>query len=89
MMALEVAMDELAEALAIDPVELRVRNDAKLYPRDGKRPFSTRQLVPALRTGAEKFGWNRRHAKPGTIRDGRWLVRDYPITVDRLLTVIA
>ncbi|HUD94675.1 aldehyde oxidoreductase molybdenum-binding subunit PaoC [Sphingobium sp.] len=74
MMALEIAMDELAEALNLDPVELRIRNDAKVHPGDGKRPFSTRQLVPALRTGAERFGWSRRRPKPSQLRDGRWLV---------------
>ncbi|SFP80220.1 aldehyde oxidoreductase molybdenum-binding subunit PaoC [Sphingomonas rubra] len=74
MMALEIAMDELAEALAMDPVELRVRNDAKVHPGDGKRPFSTRALVPALRTGAERFGWSARIPKPAQVRDGRWLV---------------
>ncbi|MGC5799369.1 aldehyde oxidoreductase molybdenum-binding subunit PaoC [Sphingomonas sp. NFX23] len=74
MMALEIAMDELAEVLEMDPVELRVRNDAKVHPGDGKRPFSTRALVPALRTGAQRFGWGNRNSKPAQVRDGRWLV---------------
>jgi len=74
MMALEIAMDELAEVLEMDPVELRVRNDAKVHPGDGKRPFSTRALVPALRTGAQRFGWDNRNSKPAQVRDGRWLV---------------
>ena len=74
MMALEIAMDELAEAVGMDPVELRIRNDAVLHPGDGRRPFSTRQLVAALRTGADAFGWNQRRSTPGGVRDGQWFV---------------
>jgi xanthine dehydrogenase YagR molybdenum-binding subunit len=74
MMALEVAMDELAVALGIDPVELRMRNDAKVHPGDGRRPFSTRQLAEALRFGADRFGWGGRRTSPGHTRDGHWLV---------------
>ncbi len=74
LMALEIAMDELAEALQIDPVELRILNDTQVDPEKPKRPFSQRQLVQCLRTGAERFGWSRRNAKPAQVRDGRWLV---------------
>ncbi|WP_379655569.1 aldehyde oxidoreductase molybdenum-binding subunit PaoC [Pseudoxanthomonas sp. UC19_8] len=74
MMALEVAMDELAEKLAMDPVELRVRNDTQVDPNHPERPFSQRHMVECLRTGAEKFGWSKRSAKPGTRREGRWLI---------------
>lgn len=74
MMALEIAMDELAEKLGMDPVELRVLNDTMTVPDDSKRPFSKRELVQCLRTGAEEFGWNRRNPKPGAVRDGDWLV---------------
>lgn len=75
MMALEVAMDELAEKLAMDPVELRIVNDTMIVPGEpGGRPFSKRELVQCLRTGAEKFGWSRRKPTPGAIRDGHWLV---------------
>ncbi|MFE2477938.1 molybdopterin cofactor-binding domain-containing protein [Streptomyces sp. NPDC059389] len=56
MYALESAMDELADALGMDPVELRVRNDAPTEPDSG-RPFSTRHLVECLRDGARRFGW--------------------------------
>ncbi|MFB9579951.1 xanthine dehydrogenase family protein molybdopterin-binding subunit (plasmid) [Streptomyces goshikiensis] len=56
MYALESAMDELADALGMDPVELRVRNDAATEP-DGGRPFSSRHLVECLREGARRFGW--------------------------------
>ncbi len=86
-MALEVAMDELAEKLGIDPVELRIRNDTQVVPDttgekggdkgDGKRPekrFSQRRLVECLRLGAERFGWNARNPLPAQRREGRWWV---------------
>jgi xanthine dehydrogenase YagR molybdenum-binding subunit len=71
--ALECAMDELAVALALDPIELRVRNDPPVDPETG-RPWSTRNLVTCLREGAERFGWAGRDPAPGRRRDGRWLV---------------
>jgi xanthine dehydrogenase YagR molybdenum-binding subunit len=74
LMALEIAIDELAEKLAMDPIELRVVNDTQVDPEKPGRPFSQRQLVECLRTGADKFGWAKRSAKPGQVRDGRWLV---------------
>jgi xanthine dehydrogenase YagR molybdenum-binding subunit len=64
MYALESAMDELARAAGIDPIELRVLNDAEIDPETGHR-FSTRGLVACLREGAERFGW-----KPGQRRVG-------------------
>ena len=72
MYALESAIDELAVALAIDPVELRVRNEPE---RDPERnvPFSSRNLVACLREGAQRFGWTPR-TRPSLQRDGRWLV---------------
>ena len=73
MLALEVAMDELAEKLQIDPVDLRKINEPERDPEDGK-PFSIRQLVECLDVGAQRFGWNRRNPKPGQVRDGQWLV---------------
>jgi len=73
LMALEIAMDEMAEKLGIDPVEFRVRNDTQVDPEKPERPFSQRRLVECLRRGADRFGWNAR-AKPGTKREGRWLV---------------
>src|SRR5215813_30661 len=73
LLALECAMDELAEALALDPVELRLRNDTQIEPEE-KIPFSSRHLAECLREGASRFGWNRRVAKPASVRDGRWLV---------------
>jgi xanthine dehydrogenase YagR molybdenum-binding subunit len=76
MMALEVAMDELAEKLGMDPVALRILNDTQVVPSDKpeETPFSTRELVQCLRTGADRFGWKMRDPKPGTKRDGQWLV---------------
>ena len=74
LMVLEVAMDEMAEKLGLDPVEFRVRNDTQVDPNDPERPFSHRDLVGCLRLGAERFGWSRRDARPGAVREGRWLV---------------
>ena len=58
----------------MDPVELRVRNDTQVDPEKPDRPFSQRNLVRCLREGAERFGWQRRNAVPGAVRDGHWLV---------------
>lgn len=74
MMALEIAMDEMAEKLGLDPVEFRIRNDTQVDPEQPKRPFSQRQLTECLRTGAARFGWARRKPQPRQVRDGRWLV---------------
>lgn len=74
LMALEIAMDEMAEKLGLDPIEFRIRNDTQVDPANAERPFSQRQLVQCLRTGAERFGWDKRSARPGMQRDGRWLV---------------
>ena len=73
LLTLECAMDELAEALALDPIELRLRNDTQIDPELHK-PFSSRHLAECLREGATRFGWDRRVAKPASVRDGRWLV---------------
>jgi xanthine dehydrogenase YagR molybdenum-binding subunit len=74
MMALEIAIDEMAEKLGIDPIEFRILNDTQVDPEKPERPFSQRQLTECLRSGAERFGWNKRVAEPRKIRDGRWLV---------------
>jgi xanthine dehydrogenase YagR molybdenum-binding subunit len=71
--ALEGAVDELAEQMGIDPIELRARNEPEKDPTTGK-PFSSRNIVTAYRDGAERFGWGRRHAKPGTQREGEWVI---------------
>jgi xanthine dehydrogenase YagR molybdenum-binding subunit len=71
--ALECAVDELAEQLAIDPIELRIRNEPQNDPTTGT-PFSSRHLIEAYRAGAERFGWNKRNAKPGAYQQGEWLI---------------
>ena len=71
--ALECAMDELAYATGIDPVELRLRNDTDSDPYSG-RPFSTRDLRECLTKGAARFGWDRRTPEPRSMRDGRFLI---------------
>ncbi|WP_202302259.1 aldehyde oxidoreductase molybdenum-binding subunit PaoC [Dryocola clanedunensis] len=74
LMALEIAIDEIAEKAGVDPVEFRIINDTQVDPANPKRPFSRRQLVECLRTGADRFGWKNRKAQPAQVRDGRWLV---------------
>ena len=74
LMALEIAIDEVAIKAGLDPVEFRIRNDTQVDPANPERFFSRRQLVECLRTGAEKFGWQQRNATPAQVRDGRWLV---------------
>lgn len=71
--ALESAMDELAIKLGLDPIELRRRNEPDRDPITGL-PFSSRHLLACLDQGAERFGWDRRDPKPGSMRDGDWLV---------------
>lgn len=70
MFALETAMDELAVATGIDPIELRVRNEPDADPETGV-PFSSRGLVACLREGAERFGWADRDPQPAVRRRGR------------------
>jgi xanthine dehydrogenase YagR molybdenum-binding subunit len=74
MMALEIAIDEMAEKLGLDPIEFRILNDTQVDPHNPKRPFSYRKLRECLRVGAERFGWEKRNPRPGQTRDGRWLV---------------
>ncbi|PYQ03074.1 MAG: acylaldehyde oxidase [Acidobacteria bacterium] len=71
--ALESAMDELAYAIGIDPVALRLRNDTQLDPHSG-RPFSTRAMRECLRAGGARFGWDKRTPEPRSMRDGRDLI---------------
>jgi xanthine dehydrogenase YagR molybdenum-binding subunit len=73
LLALESAMDELAEKLNIDPIELRIRNEPTEDP-EKHIPYSSRHLIACLQEGAQRFGWDKRIAKPGQVRDGQWLV---------------
>lgn len=86
-MALEVAMDEMAEKLGLDPVQFRILNDTQVVPDNGppqsvegpdakpaEKPFSDRKLVECLRLGAERFGWSRHNPRLGQTRDGDWLI---------------
>ncbi|HEY0548013.1 MAG TPA: aldehyde oxidoreductase molybdenum-binding subunit PaoC [Verrucomicrobiae bacterium] len=93
MMALEIAVDEMAEKLGIDPIEFRILNDTQVVPdnpapppstdpqakaptekHNPHPPFSQRRLTECFRTGAERFGWNKRNPAPGKTRDGHWLI---------------
>jgi xanthine dehydrogenase YagR molybdenum-binding subunit len=71
--ALESAMDELAYALHMDPVELRVKNYAETDPESG-HPWSSKSLRECYKLGAEKFGWSKRTPAPRSMRDGRMLI---------------
>ena len=71
--ALESAMDDLAHRLAMDPIELRLRNEPDRDQTDGL-PFSTRRLTECLNQGADTFGWSRRNAAPRAVRDGDRLI---------------
>ncbi|MCG7400307.1 aldehyde oxidoreductase molybdenum-binding subunit PaoC [Caballeronia zhejiangensis] len=74
LMALEIAMDEMAEKLDLDPVEFRIINDTQVDPEKPQRPFSERRLIECLRIGADRFGWKSRSARSGRVRDGDWLI---------------
>ena len=71
--AIECAMDELAEQLGLDPIELRRRNEPRVDPTSNK-PFSTRRLLDCYDEGARRFGWPARVPDPASVRDGEWLV---------------
>ena len=73
LLAQEMAMDELAEALGLDPLELRLRNYAERNPTTGL-PWASNELRACYRLGAERFGWNRRRLEPRSVREGRELV---------------
>jgi xanthine dehydrogenase YagR molybdenum-binding subunit len=72
MFAGEVAMDELAVACRLDPIELRVRNEPDRDPESGK-PWGNRHLLECLREGARRFGWSHRDPRPGRSAEGGWL----------------
>jgi xanthine dehydrogenase YagR molybdenum-binding subunit len=73
MFALECALDELAEKLALDPLDLRLKNYAEEDQSKGK-PYSSKELRECYRQGAERFGWRRRPAVPRSMREGPQLV---------------
>ncbi|WP_263144079.1 xanthine dehydrogenase family protein molybdopterin-binding subunit [Pseudomonas sp. RIT-PI-AD] len=71
--ALECAMDELAVAAKIDPVQLRVKNFSPINQNEGK-PYSSKQLLACYEQGAERFGWSRRNPEPRSMREGEQLI---------------
>ncbi|MFY9350207.1 xanthine dehydrogenase family protein molybdopterin-binding subunit [Sphingobium sp.] len=71
--AIECAMDELAHALGMDPIELRRRNVATCDPVSGA-PHSQSAIMKAYDLGAARIGWDRRIAQPGMRREGEWLI---------------
>ncbi|MEU4678277.1 xanthine dehydrogenase family protein molybdopterin-binding subunit [Micromonospora sp. NPDC023737] len=85
MFALECAMDELAERVGVDPLELRMRNYSDTDPESGK-PWSSSGLRECLQRAAELFGWHDRDPRPGSRREGQWLIGTglasalYPVT---------
>jgi xanthine dehydrogenase YagR molybdenum-binding subunit len=73
LMALEIAIDEIAEKVGMDPIQVRIVNDTQVDPENAERPFSLRNLIGCLNLGAEKFGWSQR-PKTASRREGNWLV---------------
>jgi xanthine dehydrogenase YagR molybdenum-binding subunit len=71
--ALESAMDEMAVALKMDPIEFRLRNYAETDPHENK-PFASKALRACYEQGAKAFGWERRSAAPRSMRDGTALI---------------
>ncbi|WP_136620856.1 MULTISPECIES: xanthine dehydrogenase family protein molybdopterin-binding subunit [Mesorhizobium] len=95
--ALESAMDELAVALKLDPLELRLRCYSDRAQTEGDVPFSSKNLRECYRQGAEAFGWDKRNPEPRSMRDGSdlvgwgmatgvWEALQMPITVRVVLT---
>lgn len=71
--ALESAIDELATKLDMDPIEFRIKNETKVNPESGK-PWSSRSLIECMKTGAEKFGWEKRKKEPRSNQKDNWLI---------------
>jgi xanthine dehydrogenase YagR molybdenum-binding subunit len=95
--ALESAMDELAVALKLDPLELRLRCYSDRDQNAGGLPYSSKNLRECYRQGAEAFGWDKRNPEPRSMRDGSdlvgwgmatgiWEALQVPITVRIVLT---
>jgi len=71
--ALEIAMDELASKLNMDPIQLRLKNYAEKDPTSNK-PFSSKNLRECYTRGAERFGWAKRNPQPRSTREGNeWI----------------
>ncbi|MEZ0496920.1 xanthine dehydrogenase family protein molybdopterin-binding subunit [Sphingomonas sp. IW22] len=83
MQVLEAAMDELAEAGGIDPVQLRLRNIPECHPSEGI-PYSSRKLEECLKRGAEQFGWDTGPRKPCQRREGEWWIGTGMATATRV-----
>ncbi|MBB3998947.1 xanthine dehydrogenase family protein molybdopterin-binding subunit [Aureimonas pseudogalii] len=73
MLATENAMDEMAEKLGLDPIQFRKLNEPAVDPQEGL-PWSSRMLVECMDEGAKRFGWEKRALRPGTRREGEWLI---------------
>lgn len=73
LMALEIAIDEVAEKLGMDPIAFRIINDTQVDPENPDRPFSHRDLIGCLKLGSERFGWADR-PKVASQRQGNWLI---------------
>jgi xanthine dehydrogenase YagR molybdenum-binding subunit len=71
---LEIALDELAEKLKMDPVDLRLKNYAETDPSHEGRPWSSKHLRECYSRGVEKFGWAARNTAPGQRSEGKWLI---------------
>ncbi len=71
--ALELAMDEMAVALKLDPIQFRLRNYAEIDPHEQK-PFASKALRACYEQGARAFGWDRRTPEPRSMRDGNMLI---------------
>jgi xanthine dehydrogenase YagR molybdenum-binding subunit len=71
--AMECGMDELAHALGMDPIDLRIKNEPEKDPGT-RKPHSSRHLVECLKEGAQRFGWDKRAQQPRSVTDGQWLV---------------
>ena len=74
MMALEIAMDEMAEKLGMDPVEFRIVNDTQVSPEHPERPFSLRKLNECFRLGADRFDWQDRPSRPRAVQEDGWYI---------------
>ena len=72
--AIETAMDELAHATGIDPIELRLKNYSERDATAEDKPFGSKALKSCFTEGAERFGWSRRNPEPRSMREGRELV---------------